>query len=98
MSRASELLQFVHDELVDDATEVAVDDELLVSGLIDSLGLMRLIAFIDQDLGVDVPYGDIVIENFESIARIDTYLASVAPLPDSPPVSPPSIDDEGQDA
>lgn len=87
MTRASELLRFVHTELVDDATEVALDDELLVSGLVDSLGLMRLIAFIDQDLGVEVPYGDIVIENFESVARIDTYLATVAPVPGNTPPS-----------
>ena len=51
------------------------DDELLASGLLDSLGAMSLIHFIESDLKIDVPAEDVTIENFASLRAIDAYLA-----------------------
>lgn len=77
MSYIEPIMAFISNELVDpDDGEVTVDEELLLNERIDSLGLMRLIAHIGQDLGIQVPYEDILIENFRSIAAIDTYLTS----------------------
>ena len=51
------------------------DDDLLASGLLDSLSVMSLIHFIEQDSGIDVPAEDVTIENFVSLRAIDAYLA-----------------------
>jgi acyl carrier protein len=50
------------------------DDDLLASGLLDSLSVMSVIHFIEQDLGIDVPAEDVTIENFVSLRAIDAYL------------------------
>lgn len=50
------------------------DQELLLSGLVDSLGVMKLIAFIDKDLGIRVPHSDIKLRNFATINAITEYL------------------------
>lgn len=78
MSYADKLLSYIVEELLlDDEDELlGVDDELLVSERIDSLGLMRLIAHIGEELGITVPYEDILIENFRTVRTIDAYLAS----------------------
>ena len=54
---------------------IGEDDDLLASGLLDSLGAMELIHHIERDLGIDVPAEDVTIENFASLRAIDAYLA-----------------------
>ena len=53
---------------------IGEDEELLTSGLLDSLSVMSLIHFIEEDLGIQVPAEDVVIENFASLRAIDGYL------------------------
>lgn len=53
---------------------IGEDEDLLVSGLLDSLSVMSLIHFIEQDLHIDVPAEDVTIENFVSLRAIDAYL------------------------
>lgn len=50
------------------------DQELLLSGLVDSLGVMKLVSFIDKELGVRVPHADIKLRNFATINAISDYL------------------------
>ncbi len=77
MSYVDAIMSFVSDELVDpDDGDITADEELLVTERIDSLGLMRLIAYIGSELGIQVPYEDILIENFRSIEAIDRYLST----------------------
>ena len=54
--------------------DVADDDDLLLSGLLDSMSVMRLVLHLETALGVKVPPEDVVIENFTSIETIAAYL------------------------
>ena len=54
--------------------QVADDDDLLLSGLVDSIGVMRLVAFLEQTYVVRVPPQDLTVTNFTSVAAIDGYL------------------------
>jgi len=63
------------DVLLDSSqTELAADDDLLDDGLVDSLGVMRLIAFIEDEFGYAVPPEDITVDSFMSVSAIVTYL------------------------
>jgi acyl carrier protein len=53
---------------------IGEDEDLLVSGLLDSLSVMSLIHHIEQDLSIDVPAEDVTIENFASLRAMDEYL------------------------
>lgn len=80
MTRSERLMKFITDELLLDPSEtLAPDEELLTSGRMDSLGLMRLVTFIGEEFAIAVPYQDILIENFRSVKAIDSYLATRAP-------------------
>lgn len=74
--------QVIHDyvttELVDGRiyANLSDDDDLLTSGLVDSLGMMSLVAFIEERFGIAVPPEDVTLETFSTIEAIATYLES----------------------
>jgi len=73
--RRERLARYIATDLLNQGDLVIGDDEdLLASGLLDSLSVMSLIHFIEQDLAIDVPAEDVTIENFVSLRTIDAYL------------------------
>jgi len=54
--------------------EVSETEDLLGSGLIDSMGIMKLINFIESEFEVKVPPEDMTIENFMTVQDIEGYL------------------------
>lgn len=68
--------QFITEQLISGSTQVdlATDDDLLGSGLVDSMGLMRLVAFIEETYNVQIPAEDLILEHFMTIDAINDYL------------------------
>ena len=60
-------------EELDDA--LSADENLLENGLIDSLGIMKLVAFLEDEFDVSIPPEDMVIENFMTINHMSAYLS-----------------------
>ena len=58
----------------EEAEELTDDSNLLMAGLVNSLGMMRLIAFVERKLKVRIPPEDVTIENFVSINAMAEYL------------------------
>lgn len=71
---ASMLAQFVADELVGDGSKVELDENLLGDGLVDSLGMLRLVGFIESSFDVLVKPDQFTIENFRSLDVISGYV------------------------
>jgi methoxymalonate biosynthesis acyl carrier protein len=68
------LREFVAVLVMRDAQTIADDDELLLSGVLDSMAIAQLILFIAEEFSIDVPPEDIRIENFQTLAKIAGYL------------------------
>lgn len=70
------LIGYIHERLLNGNTEVTVspDADLLSSGLVDSIGMMQLIGFIEEEFDIKVPPEDMVIENFLTIDAISSYI------------------------
>jgi acyl carrier protein len=51
------------------------DASLIENGVIDSTGVLELVAFLEQTYGLQVGDADIVPENLDSIARIAAFVA-----------------------
>jgi acyl carrier protein len=51
------------------------DTPLFSSGLIDSLNVIELVSFIEEQLGCTVPPAEITLENFDNISRIVRFAA-----------------------
>lgn len=78
MDRKSHIMQFVKDELMHGrGTSINEDTDLLNAGIIDSLGVLQLVSFVDETFGIQIPDEDVVIENFKSVNTLATYLESI---------------------
>ena len=53
---------------------VAEDEELLASGLLDSLKILSLVTFVEQETGTPVPLEDVVPENFGTPRDVSKYM------------------------
>jgi len=47
---------------------------LLDGGIIDSVGVMELVAFLEQDFEIDVADDDLVPENLDSVDNLVSYI------------------------
>lgn len=73
MSDIKEKLRtFIMKELNPDRDLEGLDDDepLLDSEIIDSLGILRIMAFLDEEFGIDLAADQIKRENFQSITSI----------------------------
>ena len=52
------------------------NDSLLGSGIIDSMGVMEVIAFIETEFGVEVGDEDVTEENLGTIRAISRYVVA----------------------
>jgi acyl carrier protein len=46
----------------------------LNEGIVDSVGVMELVAFVDQEFGIEVEPDEISPENFDSVERIAKFV------------------------
>ncbi|HUF70777.1 MAG TPA: acyl carrier protein [Longimicrobiales bacterium] len=71
MTLTQELLRFVREELAGGSPVIDENEPLIDGGLIDSMGLMQLITFIEDRTGVRVPDDEVVPDNFQTVTSID---------------------------
>lgn len=57
-------------------SQVNVNADLLATGILDSLGILQLVAFIEERFKIRVPDEDVVYENFYSITALSSYLTT----------------------
>ncbi|HJR59893.1 MAG TPA: acyl carrier protein [Vicinamibacterales bacterium] len=66
------LLEFVrHDLLHGRDVEVDADTSLFEQGMVDSLGILRLIAFLEIQIDRPIADAEVVMEHFRTIRTID---------------------------
>ncbi len=57
--------------LVDDFED---HDSFLATGLIDSLGVLQLVAFVESEFSVSVTDTELVPDNFDSVANVSAFV------------------------
>ena len=71
------LMDFIENELRGSGSRsISHEEDLLGGGHIDSMGIMRLVAFLESEFDVSVPPEDVTIEHFESARTISQYVQS----------------------
>ena len=53
-------------------------EDLLLTGLLDSLGVVRLVNHLEERFDVKIPYRDIHPGNFKTLETIGTYVSGLA--------------------
>lgn len=86
MDHLTEIRAFVHSNfLVTEEVGLTDRSSLLDLGVVDSTGVLEIIAFVEKTFGFAVEDDEIVPENLDSIERIAAYVARKAPARVSPP-------------
>jgi len=67
------LKHYIQDSLLGGKT-VEDSENLLLTGVLDSLAVMSLVAFIEQTYDIAVPFEDVIIENFMAIDAMGHYI------------------------
>ena len=72
------IIKYIESELVNEEIEdgLMAHDDLLGGGLLDSLGMMKLITFIEETFSIEVASEDMVIENFMTVNHVVDYIQS----------------------
>ncbi|NNF17647.1 MAG: acyl carrier protein [Gammaproteobacteria bacterium] len=74
MDHKAAIKTFIADELLEDEMPVEDDENLLADGMVDSLGMLRLVGFIEESFGIRVPPEDFIIDNFRTLNLLHSYL------------------------
>lgn len=75
MSTSDTLRRYIAEELLETEDVIEDHENLLADGMVDSMGMLRLVAFIDETWNIKVPAEDFTIENFRTIGCLDGYLS-----------------------
>ena len=70
--------EFILDRLAPTSgrAEIGDDDDLIDSGVIDSLGIFQLVAFLEERFGIGIGDEEITPENFGTLTAIDQLVAA----------------------
>lgn len=70
-----DIREFICKELLlDDSVIIEDDENLLVTGILDSLALMRLVTHLEDVCDFEIPPQDITLENFASLSTMNRYI------------------------
>jgi D-alanine--poly(phosphoribitol) ligase subunit 2 len=75
MDKKSLLLDYIKQEFLrNPKAEINEDVDLFSSGIVDSLGVLQLVGFIEERLNVNLPDEEVMYDNFSSVRVIVDYL------------------------
>lgn len=71
-----QIRKFITETFLFDAGDVSLgdDESLLDTGVIDSTGVLELVAFIENEFNIEVKDEELIPENFDSLTKIVQYL------------------------
>ena len=75
MELSDELLKMIEAEVSLDPTyELRVDTDLLLTGLVDSLGVVTIVAWLEDRLEIEIDPADILLENFQTVGHMLAFV------------------------
>jgi acyl carrier protein len=72
----TQVRSFIEDNFMfrEDRTSLSATESLLEAGLIDSTGILELLAFLEERFKIGIPDADLTPANFDSINTIAAYV------------------------
>jgi acyl carrier protein len=75
----SKVREFIASEIMyEEDASTLTEDTPLIGGIMDSLGLMQLVNFIEEEFGVTIEDLEVTADNFQTIGDIDRLVTSKA--------------------
>ena len=76
MANTDPIMEFIKNQLVREKTmkNIGRGDDLIESGIIDSLGILKLLEFLESKYSIHISDEELIPENFESIESIESFI------------------------
>ena len=77
MANMDLITEFIKNQLVKEKTmkNIGRGDDLIESGIIDSLGILKLLAFLEAKFSIHIADEELIPENFQSIESIESFIS-----------------------
>ena len=69
-----DLLSFVATDVALDGITVEANTDLLLTGAVDSLGVIRITQWMEDELGLEVDPADVTLDNFQTVERMLSFI------------------------
>ena len=69
-------LNGLNNENGNDSMKVSIETDLFEEGILDSLGLISLLSYVEKELGVDIRDADFKVSNFSTVKNIAKLVAA----------------------
>ena len=81
MSESETIKAKIREFVMEDAqtkgiTNIGDGDSLTEAGIVDSLGIFRLVSFLEENFGVRISDEEIVHDNFQTISDIEQFVSA----------------------
>ncbi len=71
---ADRLMTLIRDDVTVGDEPIEATTDLLLTGLVDSLGVVVIVGWIEGELEIAIDPGDVVLEHFQTVDAMLTYL------------------------
>lgn len=71
--KSDRLLAFVGHEVCLIDVELQLDTDLLLTGAVDSLGVIRITQWLEDEFAIEVDPAEVTLENFQTVELIVAY-------------------------
>jgi acyl carrier protein len=68
------LTTFIDEEVSAGHERVRPDTDLVMTGLVDSLGVVLIVEWLEDELAIEIDPGDVIVEHFVSVTAMIEYL------------------------
>jgi len=77
MANTDPIMEFIKNQLVREKPmkNIGRGDDLIESGIIDSLGILKLLEFLESKFSINIADEELIPENFESIESIESFIS-----------------------
>lgn len=78
METADRIREFIKEDILVGETGELTDETPLLSGIVDSAGLMQLVAFLEEEFDVELDEAEITEGNFRTVGDIEQLIMQKA--------------------
>lgn len=76
MDTSNKIREYIQKEIAN-GRELSNEESLLAGGVLDSLAVVKLVTYVENEFDVEVPDSDFDPDNFESVAAITELIERI---------------------
>ncbi len=74
MSTDTTILTYITTEIATGDEPVDRETDLLLTGLVDSIGVMRIVEWLETTHEIEIHPADVILENFQTVAAMAAFV------------------------